>query len=196
MIQDMKPNVGARLRVLRERQGWSLRMLAQRCGLSINAISRIERGENSPTVSSLHRLASALAVPITDFFMENKKQDVILIKDGSGKRHSENGFIVEHLGNGLSGKQLEPFIVSIEPECSSSDIPIDHPGEEFVHCLSGEIEYQIGGQVYCLTSGDSLLFKSSQPHFWRNTSPKQAKILLVFQAAKDNSLARQRHQTG
>jgi transcriptional regulator with XRE-family HTH domain len=196
MIQDTKPNVGVRLRAFRERQGWSLRMLAQRCGLSINAISRIERGENSPTVSSLHRLATALAVPITDFFMEKPKQAVILVKNGSGKQHNEEGFVVEHLGKGLPGQQLEPFILIIEPECSSADIQIDHPGEEFVHCLSGEIEYHVGEQMYCLSSGDSLLFESSLPHYWRNTSSHPAKILLVFQAAQDNSLARQRHQTG
>jgi transcriptional regulator with XRE-family HTH domain len=196
MIQDIKPNVGVRLRAFRERQGWSLRMLAQRCGLSINAISRIERGENSPTVSSLHRLATALAVPITDFFLEKPKQAVILVKDGSGKKHNEEGFVVEHLGKGLPNQQLEPFMLIIEPECSAADIPIDHPGEEFVHCLSGEIEYHIGDEIYHLTSGDSLLFESSQPHFWRNTSSAPAKILLVFQAAQDNSLARQRHQTG
>lgn len=61
-------NVGQRIRRLREQRQLSLRALARLCGLSTNAISLIERGENSPTVSSLHALATALGVSITDFF--------------------------------------------------------------------------------------------------------------------------------
>ena len=67
-MEVMTLNVGQRIRTIRERQGLSLRAVAERCGLSLNAISLIERGENSPTVSSLHHLATALNVPITRFF--------------------------------------------------------------------------------------------------------------------------------
>jgi len=50
-----EPTVGARLRSLRQQQGLSMQALAERSGLSVNAIGRVERGESSPTVSSLHR---------------------------------------------------------------------------------------------------------------------------------------------
>ena len=195
MAQDSKPIVGIRLRALRERQGWSLRALAERCGLSINAISRIERGENSPTVSSLHRLSAALAVPITDFFVDRSKQPAIFIKKGLAHRSTGDGFVAEHLG-GLPGKQLEPFLLRIEPKCASAARPINHPGEEFVHCLSGEIEFNVNEEIFNLTSGDSLLFEANQFHSWRNNTSEPAEVLLVFQAAQDNSLARMRHNTG
>ncbi len=51
MTKQAEPNVGQRIRTIRERQRLSLRALAERSGLSFNAISLIERGENSPTVS-------------------------------------------------------------------------------------------------------------------------------------------------
>jgi transcriptional regulator with XRE-family HTH domain len=38
-------DVGTRIREIREERRLSLRALAERCGLSVNAISRIERGE-------------------------------------------------------------------------------------------------------------------------------------------------------
>ena len=72
-------NVGQQIRALREQQGLSLRALAERCGLSMNAISLIERGENSPTVSSLHLLALALNVPITAFFEAKQEQTVVFV---------------------------------------------------------------------------------------------------------------------
>lgn len=194
--QEKKPNVGLRLRTFRERHGWSLRTLADRCGLSINAISRIERGENSPTVSSLHRLSTALAIPITDFFVEQSKKSAIFVKNGQGQRISNNGFVAEHLGMGLPGQQLEPFLLTVDGKCESAASPVNHPGEEFVHCLVGEVVYCVSDQTFHLRSGDSLLFEAMQPHYWRNEMPEPAVLLLVFQAAQDNSLARQRHQTG
>jgi transcriptional regulator with XRE-family HTH domain len=196
MISDSKPNVGRRLRTFRERQGWSLRALAERCGLSINAISRIERGENSPTVSSLHRLADALNVPITDFFIEKPNKVAIHVKSGMGQRISNNGYIVEQLGAGLPGQQLKPYIITIEPECESASSPVHHPGEEFIHCMAGEIEYCVSDQSFFLKAGDSLLFEANQPHYWRNDSSSPAIVLFVFQAAQDISLARHHHRTG
>ena len=196
MVIESKPNVGARLRMFRERQGWSLRALADRCGLSINAISRIERGENSPTVTSLHRLSTALAVPITDFFLERPQTTAILVRSGLGVASRSDGYIAEQLGIGLQGQQLEPFLLRIDSGCRSAANPISHPGEEFVLCLTGLIEYCINNQTYPLSSGDSLLFDAMQPHYWSNETPDPATLLLVFQAAQDNSLARLKHNTG
>jgi transcriptional regulator with XRE-family HTH domain len=195
MTQEIKSTVGQRLRTFRERQGWSLRALAERCGLSINAISRIERGENSPTVSSLQRLANALAVPITDFFMERTRKNAVYVKSGLGEMIQNDGFSAEHLGVGLMGQQMEPFLITILPSHISSPTPVNHPGEEFIYCLWGELEYCISDNVYQLEAGDSLLFEAMQPHYWRNSSSLPASVLLVFQAAQDNSLARQRHNT-
>ena len=61
-------DVGNRLRELREMRKVSMRTLAQNSGLSANALSMIERGKASPSVSTLCRLADALGIPITDFF--------------------------------------------------------------------------------------------------------------------------------
>lgn len=195
-MHENKPNVGLRLRAFRERQGLSLRALAERCGLSINAISRIERGENSPTVSSLNRLSSALSVPITDFFVEREGTSTVFVKRGLGERHSKNGLIAEHLGKGLPWQQLEPFMISMEPGTRSTSGAVSHPGQEFVLCLSGEVLYFINEMSFPLRAGDSLLFEAMQPHWWENQSTEPATLLLVFQAAQDNSLARQCHQTG
>jgi transcriptional regulator with XRE-family HTH domain len=196
MAYEKRLNVGIRLRSFRERRGWSLRVLAERCGLSINAISRIERGENSPTVSSLHRLATALAVPITDFFFEQSRQSSMLLKKGFGKLVQHQGYQIEHLCTSVPGQLLEPFLFKIEADCVNPVEAISHPGEEFIYCLAGEIEYCVGDRVFRVQQGDSLLFESMQPHYWQNKSSLPALLLLVFQAAQDNSLARMVHHTG
>lgn len=55
-----QPNVGNVLREARERQGLSQRRLALRAGTSQDAISRIERGVEAPTLERLSRLLLVL----------------------------------------------------------------------------------------------------------------------------------------
>jgi transcriptional regulator with XRE-family HTH domain len=80
-----------------------------KCILSANAISLIERGENSPAVSSLHALANALGVRIADFFDETHNLIVVLIRKDQRLSTEGNGKAMESLGIGLQNQQLEPF---------------------------------------------------------------------------------------
>jgi transcriptional regulator with XRE-family HTH domain len=194
MSEQLEPRVGMRIRALRNRQGLSLRALSGHCGLSINAISQIERGESSPTLSSLHVLATALGVPLTAFLEDDNEQTVVFLKRHQRQRSNGKGFVMESMGASLPDQQLEPFLVAMEPGAGSAVNPITHLGEEFVYCLDGEIEYRIGDRLYRLEPGDSLLFEATQPHcFCNRTETRGATVLLVFQSAEDGHLARQRH---
>jgi transcriptional regulator with XRE-family HTH domain len=190
---DTAPDVGQRIRLLRVQRGLSLRALAQRCGLSINAINRIERGENSPTVASLHLLATALNVPITEFFHTTADRVTVLVKRDSRLRSQRGGMNIESLGIGLHNQQLEPFLVTLQPGVGIDSEPITHNGQEFVYCVEGQVEYQISADLYTLEAGDSLLFEASQPHVFRNPSQHPALILMVFHAQEGNHAASQRH---
>lgn len=185
--------VGRRIKQLRAHRGWALRGLAKRCGLSANAISLIERGENSPTVSSLRRLAEAFNVPITDFFQEDHSKTCVHVRRGEGMVIQNQDTELESLGYGLAAQQVEPFRMVVDPGAEEFGDPITHPGQEFVFCLAGTIDYQVGTQTYRLEAGDSLVFHATQEHAWRNTSPDPAEILLVFQSAQGPHLARERH---
>lgn len=186
-------NVGPRIRAIREQRKLSLRALAERCDLSINAISLIERGENSPTVSSLHTLANALGVKITDFFEEMHEQAIVFVPRGQRLGTQGNGLVMESLGLGLHNQQLEPFMVTVEPGAGGASQPISHPGQEFVYCLTGMVEYHVGGQTYSMLPGDSLLFDATQSHYFCNLGEIQAELLLVFQGFEGGILARHRH---
>jgi transcriptional regulator with XRE-family HTH domain len=62
-MSTIEDNAGVRLaerlKLEREARGWSLADLAERSGVSRGAISKIERGESSPTAGLLVRLADA-----------------------------------------------------------------------------------------------------------------------------------------
>lgn len=193
MATPRGPQVGGQIRKLRINRGLSLRALAGRCGMSPNAISLIERGENSPTVYSLHQIAIALNVPIADFFDEEARLKAVLVKNNCGLCYEFEGVELESLGSGLPDKQIEPFHLTIAPESGASDDPISHPGQEFVYCLSGALEYYVDQQAFKLESGDSLLLDASCPHSWRNPNQVPAEIIIVFQTPQEYHLNYQPH---
>ena len=77
---ENKGSVGNKLRTVREERGLSQRELAQRAGVSTNAISLIERDENSPSVSTLQNLAGALNVKMSYFFDDYEPTQVLYMK--------------------------------------------------------------------------------------------------------------------
>ena len=185
--------VGQRIRELRTGKELSLRALAELSNLSSNAISLIERGDNSPTVSSLHALASALGVPITAFFEQHGNGQVIHLKKDQRPRSAKAGVMMENLGSGLPNKQIEPFLITIKPGGSSTSSQITHSGEEFIYVLKGTLLCKINEQEYHLEEGDSLLFLASQPHYYQNQSSRAAEILSIFQPVVGQLMAHQHY---
>ncbi len=196
------PNVGPRMRYLRERAGLSLRALAEACGLSVNAISMIERGETSPKVSSLHTLANALNVRITDFFDNPDERATVFVRKNGRSLVRADQVTIESAGSGLAGQQLEPFVISINPGDAGGehmsgdrmrDDHMEHPGQEFVYCLDGRVTYHVAGRDYVLEAGDSLLFHATQPHSFHNPGTEPARLLVVLQAPEGTEVGRDRH---
>ncbi len=60
--------VGQRLRERRSAAQLTLKQLANRTGLSVSLISQIELGKSAASMSTLHKLATALQVRMTYFF--------------------------------------------------------------------------------------------------------------------------------
>ena len=78
---ENKESVGKKLRKIREERGFSQRELAQLAGISTNAISLIERDENSPSVATLQNLATALNVKMSYFFDDHVPVQVLHVKE-------------------------------------------------------------------------------------------------------------------
>jgi len=185
MSEREPPDVGSQLKTLREQRNLSMRALAELCELSPNTVSLIERGTTSPSVSTLHQLATALKVPITAFFQDQgERLQVIRSRPGERSFSGSSSVLLESLGSGLEGQTLEPFVVTLQPGADSGQEAIVHGGHELVYCLQGTIEYVVDEQPYRLGSGESLLFEARLPHCWRNPQAEAAVFLLIFEATE------------
>ena len=174
-------NVASSLRELREARGISMRTLATKSGLSANALSMIERGKTSPSVSTLYKLADALGVSITAFFgTESEKKQVVFLKQDERSRMSFTRGLFEALGGEQFVGRVEPFMLTLESGASSGPHTIIHSGHEFVFCLRGQLDYTVEKQLFHLGPGDSLLFASKLHHKWKNPSNTVTNALIVI----------------
>src|SRR5215216_1328463 len=84
-------NIGDRIRELRASRNLTLRELAERSDLTLNAIGRIERGEREPNVSTLVKLSTGLGVEPGELFPKDKAPS------GSGRVGREEAEALETL---------------------------------------------------------------------------------------------------
>ena len=174
-------NIGERLRELREAQNISMRTLATKSGLSANALSMIERGRASPSVSTLYKLAEALGISITTFFSsDTERKQVVFLKSEMRTRVGFTRGIFEGLGGEQFVGRVEPFMLTLENSANSGPRTMTHSGHEFVFCLRGALEYQVERQLYHLESGDSLLFAAHLKHKWRNPGRMVTAAIIII----------------
>ena len=180
-VKEQTMDVGGRLRDLRQERDLSMRSLARLSGLSTNALSMIERGRTSPSVSTLYKLSEALEVPITAFFRtEPPRQGIVFRKAGERSRVEFQRGLWEGLGGESFIGRVEPFMLTLEGGATSGPHGLVHSGHEFVICLNGQLEYEVEEQRYTLKPGDSLLFASRMHHRWRNPGKTVANVLFVL----------------
>ena len=182
----VKRLIGKKLKATRLRNDMTIQDLSEDSGVSSNMISRIERGLTTPSVEILMKLANTFGMSINYFVEEAEKGSTVIYtrKDqGQSIFFFEDKHQILGLTQGLRDPNFTVFQDILEENCNSGDGGMVHTGEEFALVLEGRMEFIVDGQVYELTAGDSLVFKASLPHRWRNLHPGQTRVLWVVSPA-------------
>ena len=81
--------LGERLRSERERLGWPLDELARRSGVSRAMLSRVERGDSSPTATVLGRISGAFGISVSGLLAAVRPEVPRLVRDAAAARWSD-----------------------------------------------------------------------------------------------------------
>lgn len=170
-------SMGARIRKRRLQLGMTLMDLAAATGLTKSFVSQVERGRNSPSISTLRSISNALEVPMLYFFLaEQSTRPVVKHDERRIVKFPGGGMYVEFLTPDLQ-RNIEMVEMRIKPGHSSARTLRAHDGEECAVVLEGEVEVEVAGIVYRLEAGDSIYIGSSQPHLVKNVGERDARIL-------------------
>jgi transcriptional regulator with XRE-family HTH domain len=182
----VKKLIGKKLKSTRLRNDMTIQELAESSSVSSNMISRIERGLTTPSVEIIVRLANAFGMSINYFVEEAEKGSTIVhTKKGEGEPifFFEDKHQIVSLTQGLRDPNFTVFYDTIEQNCSSGDGGMVHTGEEFALVLEGRLEFVIDGEHFDVGEGDSIVFKASLPHRWRNLHDGQTRVLWAVSPA-------------
>ncbi|MGM0508947.1 MAG: helix-turn-helix domain-containing protein [Fusobacteriota bacterium] len=173
---------GEKIKERRRTEGYSLRVLAKKVGLSASFLSQIEQGKTSPSIENLKKIANALDVKVSYLIEDNvrNKDTVVTRKQNRDRVESlDSKTKISLLTTSNIDKKMEPIYYEIEPGGKSGKGSYSHLGEEFVFIVSGELDIYIEGRKETLKSGDSMYFKSTQEHKFINNSEKKTKVVWV-----------------
>ncbi|MBL7966531.1 MAG: cupin domain-containing protein [Prolixibacteraceae bacterium] len=183
--------VGEKIKQIREMKKVSIEELAERSGMEISLIQKIEQDKNVPSLAPLIKIARALGVRLGTFLDDSDSYGPVVVR--SGKHHkgvrftSQSSEAREHLNFfslafDKAGRNMEPFIVEIEPGTKSDYMLSSHEGEEFIYVLEGEVEINYGKETYQLSKGDSIYLDSIVLHNVHAGNKQPARILAVVYA--------------
>ncbi|BBE72805.1 cupin domain-containing protein [Oharaeibacter diazotrophicus] len=171
--------LGRRVRALRLERNLSLADLAARAGISIGALSQIERGMTSLRVRVIWPLAAALDVEPSALIVGDEETENDLYCVRAGRRRplpvKSEGIAKDLLSP--PGAVLTGMLVTVEPGGGTDTYA--HAGNEFGIVTAGEVELTVDATRYVLRTGDSFAFKSTLPHAFRNTGAETCRIVWV-----------------
>lgn len=159
---------GEKLKMARERKGYTLKVVAQRAGVSESLVSQIERNRVSPAIDTLLSLAEVLDINLEFLFEEyRKKRPVEIIRAGERRRVDEDGIVYEeivHPNSDDGTHTMESYLVTIPPRSQTHKGSYGHIGRETGFVLSGQGELHYEKSVYQIKAGDGISFSAGAPH--------------------------------
>jgi transcriptional regulator with XRE-family HTH domain len=184
---DAKP--GGALRALRTARGWTLAEVAQRTGLPISSLSKIENDRMSLSYDKLTRLCAGLEIDIAELFAADTASAApkgvagrrSITRAGEGRAIDTSNYRHLYPAADLLNKRFVPIIA--EPRARSlaefGEL-IRHPGEEYACVMEGVVELHT--DLYApvrLEAGDSIYFDSSMGHAYIAVGRGTCRVLSV-----------------
>jgi transcriptional regulator with XRE-family HTH domain len=180
-------DIGARLFQLRQDKGWTLQQASRRTGVSASALSKIERNELSPTISTVQRVARGYGLDLLALLNEKDTSRSLagrrsVTRSDEGRPYQSNSCANALLCSDLLDKRMTPIrtrVTARSPEDYGS-WPVND-AEIFVTVTRGTMV--VHSQIYeplALHQGDSLYYDASSPHVWTSEGPEDAEVIWVI----------------
>ncbi|WP_217552439.1 helix-turn-helix domain-containing protein [Streptomyces sp. GbtcB6] len=179
--------IAARVRTERERRRWTLAQLADASGVSPAMISRIERGESSPTAVVLGKLSAAFQLSVASLLTlaEGAQEPVA---DTPGVRRVTDADEWRDPGTGYRRRQITGprFPAEIAEIRLPAGARVPYPAAAFafvrqlVWVLDGRLTFHDGATVHELDAGDTIELGAPAERVFANTTGAECRYAVVL----------------
>jgi len=154
-------NLGAVIRRERKRRELTLKVVAERAGVSQGFLSQVENDVNSPSVDTLVKICSAIGVDAGQILQQAGRQErlsVIRKADWQDVEFPPSGFVTMRFFSPETRRVLDSSVLAIEP---GGEIPVRKNiknGQEILCVLKGTVRLVHGEDSLVLQAGDAVHF--------------------------------------
>lgn len=157
-----KSQIAAHLKQIRKHKGLSLDATAKLTGVSKAMLGQIERGESSPTISTLWKISSGLEASFSGFFANDP-----VLRDSEMTFPEDENMLVNTLFPYTSDTNMEMFEITLAQHHCQLSSPHSVGVIEHIIVLEGNLEVFFEDKWHAVAQGESLRFYSDQPHGYK-----------------------------
>jgi transcriptional regulator with XRE-family HTH domain len=173
--------IASRIKLERDSRSWSLSELAVQSGVSKAMISKVERGEASPTAAVLGRLSGAFGLPLSALvaLAERGEERLVSKPEQPAWTDPETGYTRRAISP--RNAPLELVEVTLPP-----GVRVPYPASAFafqhqqIWIFEGELHFQEGSVLHRMTAGDCLMLGPPADCIFFNASAQPARYLIAL----------------
>lgn len=161
--------IGEKLREIRTRKNLSLDEAARLTEVSKPMLGQIERGQSTPTITTLWKIATGLKTPISSFLEDRQVGYTVVtvgemeaISEADGKMRAFPVFTYDPL------RSVETFFIEFAPGCSHCSEKHDDGVEEHVFVMTGKLQIVMNGVEIVVGERQAVRFYADVPHSYNN----------------------------
>jgi quercetin dioxygenase-like cupin family protein/DNA-binding Xre family transcriptional regulator len=176
-------NLGTTINKIRKEKKMTLVELAEKSGVALATLSRMENGKMTGTLESHMKICDALSVSLPELYKNlypsKKAVDIQTKKSRTDVFIHDKKSSEEMLASKVLNKKMMPVLVKIARGGRTQKEETRSGIEKFIYIIDGKIEANIGEERYTLGRNDSLYFESNVVHYFRNIGASDARIISV-----------------
>jgi len=181
VMESIQTQIAENLKRIRKLRGYSYDQLASLTGVSKGMLSQIEKGESSPTVNTLWKIANGLQVSFSSLVEENEPAvSVIRLHEKSAVMEEGEQFQVYPYFPFDSSKKFEIYYIEMKPGCIHTSESHHGSVEEYVLICEGEANVSIKEESFVLKKGDSMKFQATHSHTYANETNQTTSFYLLI----------------
>jgi len=164
-------NLGSVIRRYRKDKKLTMKVIAEKAGISEGFLSQIENNVNSPSVDTLMNICAAIGISASDVMDQVEKQkawSLIRKSEWENVDLPHSGFATQRFFPPENRSIIDTAILVVEPDKSIPARKGVKSSQEILCILKGEVELIYGEDTIKLHEGDSI-------HYW--TKPDEQMIV-------------------
>lgn len=180
-MEEIQRILARNLKSIREKEKLSLEKVSELSGVSKAMIGQIERGESSPTITTIWKIANGLKVSFTSLIHapqpETKvilQKEVQILSEDSGRYRAFPIFPFQE------DKRFEMYAIEMDPGGTLQADGHKAGAEEFITVFEGEVTITVNECEYLLRNGDSIRFKADRPHTYYNSDDALTRLSMTI----------------